>query len=81
LIISHVDGETEMEAITTAGYGQCGVSGEQIALQLGVDELSSYLEQQQTAGLPASQTGGAMCDDMQGVNHVSRNGKTENTGR
>ncbi len=81
LIISHVDGEVELEAITAAGYEQCAVSGEQIALQLGVDELSSYLEQQQTAGLPTSQTGGAMCDDMQGVNHVGRDGKTENTGR
>lgn len=81
LIISHVDGESELEAVMAAGHAQCGVCGEQIALQLGVDELSSYLAQQQTAGMPASQTGGAICDDMQGVNHVGRDGKAQNTGR
>ena len=81
LTISHVDGDAELEAVVAAGHAGCSVCGEQIALQLGVDELSSYLEQQQTTGMPAGQTGGALCDDMQGVNHVGRDGKTENTGR
>jgi len=47
LTISRLDMEADLELL--AGLEDCNVSGEQIALQMGSDELSSYL-QQQTAG-------------------------------
>ena len=48
LTITHLDNEADLAAISA--LSGCHVSGEQIALQLGMGELSSYLEQQQTAG-------------------------------
>lgn len=47
LTITRLDMEADLELL--AGLEACSVSGEQIALQLGSGELSSYL-QQQTAG-------------------------------
>jgi EAL domain-containing protein (putative c-di-GMP-specific phosphodiesterase class I) len=49
LTMTQLDNEADLAAISE--LSGCNVSGEQIALQLGMGELSSYLEQQQTAGI------------------------------
>ncbi|NWK77699.1 EAL domain-containing protein [Aquitalea sp. LB_tupeE] len=48
LTMTQLDNEADLAVISE--LSGCNVSGEHIALQLGVGELSSYLEQQQTAG-------------------------------
>ena len=48
LTMTQIDSEADLAAINA--LRGCAVCGEQIALQMGARELSSYLEQQQTAG-------------------------------